>query len=92
MTRAIWFNINTRLINVIEVLFSISFLIEHNLIIDASEDDPMLTNTYTLRKKWVNLTHLMSLALVPKNTHIDESTWLTNPKVSSVPKYFWDKS
>ena len=32
-------------------------------------------------QNWVNLTHLISLALVPKNTHIEESNWLTNPKV-----------
>jgi len=29
----------------------------------------------TLRKNWVNLTHLNTLALVPKNIHVDESNW-----------------
>ena len=36
---------------------------------------------YTEKIHWVNLTHLMSLALVPKNTHTDESNSFTNPKV-----------
>ena len=34
----------------------------------------------TEKIKWVNLTHSMSLALVPKNTHIEESIDSLTPK------------
>ena len=34
---------------------------------------------YTEKKKWVNLTRFMSLALIPKNSHIEESIWLIKP-------------
>jgi len=33
------------------------------------------TRSLSLRKNWVNMSHLMSLALIPTNTHIEESNW-----------------
>jgi len=42
---------------------------------------PVLSYQLHREKNWVNMTHWMSLAFVPKNTHIDESKLLTNPLV-----------
>jgi len=54
-----------------------NFINKHRMWSKTDSINPCSCGMHHWEKKWVNLTHFITLTLVPKNTHIDESSWFT---------------